>query len=85
MKKVLDALNPGGVFVSLHDGLTAERTKPTAMKLGWLPAELLRGEIAFDRGEIASSMKRAGFRSISSRTLSSPAGPMEMDAGRKPG
>ena len=85
MRKIWEALNPGGVFVSLHDGLTRERTKPTAMKLGWLPAELLRGEIAFDRGEIASSMERAGFRSISSRTLSSPAGPMEMDAGRKPG
>lgn len=85
MEKVRDALNPGGVFVSLHDGLTNERTKPTAMKLGWLPAELLGGEIAFDRGEIASSMRRAGFTSISSRTLSSPVGPMEMDVGRKPG
>lgn len=85
MEKVRDALKPGGVFVSLHEGLTGERTKPAAMKLGWLPAELLGGEIAFDRGEIASSMERAGFRSISSRTLSSPAGPMEMDAGRKPG
>ncbi|MGC9515188.1 methyltransferase, partial [Methanocrinis sp.] len=40
MEKVHAALNSGGVFASLHEGLTCEMTKPEIMKLGWLPAEL---------------------------------------------
>jgi hypothetical protein len=81
--KVHDALNPGGIFASLHEGLTSEKTKPELMKLGWLPAELLGRDLAFERGEIASSMKRAGFVSISSRTLDTPVGPLDLDVGRK--
>jgi hypothetical protein len=30
-KKIYDALNPGGVFLVLHEGLTYERTKPDVM------------------------------------------------------
>jgi hypothetical protein len=81
--KVHDALNFGGVFASLHEGLTCEKTKPEAMKLGWLPAELRGKDLAFERGEISSSMLRAGFVSISSRTLDTPVGPLDLDVGRK--
>jgi len=83
IEKIHDALNPGGVFASLHEGLTSEMTKPEAMKLGWLPSELLGKNLAFEQGEIAASMQRAGFGSISSRTLDSPVGPLDLDVGRK--
>ncbi len=83
IKKVHSALNPCGVFASLHEGLVSEKTKPEEMKLGWLPAELLGRGLAFERGEIAASMQRAGFVSISSRTLDSPVGPLDLDVGRK--
>ncbi len=84
MEKVHGALNPGGIFASLHEGLTCEMTKPEIMKLGWLPAELRGRYLAFERGEIAASMQRAGFVSISSRTLDTPVGPLDLDVGRKP-
>jgi len=83
IEKVHGALNPGGVFASLHEGLTSGKTKPELMKLGWLPAELLGRDLAFERGEIAATMKRAGFVSISSRTLDTPVGPLDLDVGRK--
>lgn len=83
IEKVRDSLNQGGVFASLHEGLTCEKTKPETMKLGWLPAELLGKDLAFERGEIAASMRRAGFNSISTRTLESPVGPLDLDVGRK--
>ncbi|HPJ29942.1 MAG TPA: methyltransferase [Methanothrix sp.] len=83
IEKVYAALNPGGIFASLHEGLTSEKTKPEIMKLGWLPAELLGGDLAFERGEIRASMERAGFLSVSSRTLDTSVGPMDLDVGRK--
>jgi len=83
IEKVHAALNPGGVFASLHEGLTCEMTKPEIMKLGWLPSELRGRYLAFQRGEIRASMRRAGFVSISSRTVDCPVGPLDLDVGRK--
>ena len=40
-KKIYDALGPGGVFVSYHEGLTHERTEPDVMVLPGLPMALM--------------------------------------------
>ena len=83
MKKIYDALNPGGVFISYHDGLTHERTKPDIMALSWTPTALMGQDMGFDQGEIADSMLRVGFKSVRSRTLDTDWGPMDLDIGRK--
>lgn len=81
--KVYQALNPGGVFVSIHEGLTQENTKPEKMRLGWLTTELLGRDLSFSEGELADSMIRVGFRSVWSRTIETPVGEMNLDVGRK--
>ncbi|VUT25895.1 MAG: O-methyltransferase [Candidatus Methanolliviera sp. GoM_oil] len=83
MRKIYDALNPGGVFISVHDGLTHEQTKPDIMVLNWVPMALMGQDMRFDQGEIADSMLRVGFESVRSRTLDMPMGPMDLDIGRK--
>jgi hypothetical protein len=83
MKKIYDALNPGGVFVSFCDGLTHERTKPDIMALSWTPTALMGQDMGLDQGFIADSMLRVGFKSVRSRTLDMPMGPMDLDLGRK--
>lgn len=83
MKKIFDALNPGGVFISCHDGLNRERTKPEIMVLGWIPMALMGTDMGLDQGLIADSMLRVGFKSVRSRTLDTPIGPMDLDIGRK--
>ena len=82
-KKIYDALNPGGVFLVLHEGLTYERTKPDAMVLSMMPQVLTGQDMRFDQGEIADSMFRVGFKSVRSRTLDTDWGPMDLDIGRK--
>jgi SAM-dependent methyltransferase len=84
-KKIYDALNPGGVFLVLHEGLTYEQTKPDAMVLSMMPMPMaLTGQdMSFDQGEIADSMLRVGFKSVRSRTLDTDWGPMDLDIGRK--
>ncbi len=83
IKKIYEALNPGGVFVSFSDGLTHERTKPEIMVLSWLPTALMGQDMGFDQGFIADSMLRVGFKSVRSRPLDTPIGPMDLDIGRK--
>jgi len=83
MRKIYDALNPGGVFVSFHEGLTDERTKPDIHVLLSTSMALMGQDISFDRGFIADSMLRVGFKSVRSHTLDTPIGPMDLDIGRK--
>jgi len=83
MRKIYDALNPGGVFVSLHDGLTRGRTKPEEMVLGWIGWGMMGRDMAFEQGDIATSMLRVGFKSVRGRTLDTPMGPMDLEIGRK--
>ena len=84
VKKIYDALNPAGVFISFHGGLTHERTKPDMMVLGMILDELMGQGMMVDQGFIADSMLRIGFESVHSRTLDTDWGPMDLDIGRKP-
>ena len=81
--KIYGALNPGGVFITLSDGLTDERTKPELMVIGWLSMVLTGQDMGFDQGVIADSMLRVGFESVRSRTLAMPMGPLDLDIGRR--
>jgi len=83
IKKIYDALNPGGVFVSLSDGLTCERIKPENYVLSTLPSALMGQDMGIDQGVIADAMLRAGFKSVRSRTIDTPMMPMDLDIGRK--
>jgi len=83
VKKIYDALNPGGVFINFSEGLTEERTKPEPMVLMMMTMTLMGRDISFDQGEIADSMLRVGFKSVRSRTLDVGWGPMDLDIGRK--
>jgi len=83
LKKTFSALNPGGVFACLQDGLTDERTQPKEIVLPMLSCVLTGNDIRFDRGEIADDMLQTGFRSIHSQTIKNTDGPMDLDIGRK--
>ena len=83
MAKVRDSMTPNGVLISLHDGLTHERTRPPIMVASILSTAMLGRDPAFDQGEIVGAMHRAGFRSVDSQTLETGVGPMDLDIARK--
>jgi len=84
VKKVYDALNPSGVFVSLFPfGQTHERTKPESIVLSLLSMALMGQEIKINQGHVADCMLRVGFKSVRSRNIDTFMGPMELDIGRK--
>jgi SAM-dependent methyltransferase len=84
MEKIHAALNPGGVFLSFHVGLTHERTKPEGFVLGGMLAGLMGEDMGLlDQGFLADAMLQAGFKSVRSRTLTGDWAPMDLDIGRK--
>ena len=82
-RKVYDALNPGGIFITHHDGVKDERTKPVYHVSEFLSAELQGVNLAIPQGMIADSMLRSGFKSVRSFTQPSDFGDMDIDIGRK--
>jgi cyclopropane fatty-acyl-phospholipid synthase-like methyltransferase len=83
MRKIYDALNPGGVFISFCEGLTHERTKTCFVVLSMMSFALMGQDMYFDQGEITDSMLRVGFKFIRSRTLEAPWGAADLDIERK--
>lgn len=85
MERVHEALNPGGIFISLHEGLGKERTRPEAMVLNRLTQALMDRDVSFDKGRIARALIRSGFHSVQSEPMETPVGPMEIDVARRRG
>ncbi len=81
--RIHHALNPGGIFISLHEGLTCERTQPSDMVLSRLSLALEGQDVSFEQGEIASYLPEAGFTSIETKNMSLPFGPAELIIARK--
>ncbi|PIE62201.1 MAG: methyltransferase type 12, partial [Desulfobacterales bacterium] len=81
--KIYQALAPDGIFVSIHEGMTHNRTRPASFALSWLPVSMMWQELALDRGQIADAMAEAGFKTICSRPISYGLGTMELDIARK--
>ena len=71
------------MFISFHDGLTHQRTKPETMVLAWLPTVVMGNDFGLKQGFIADSMLHVGFKSVRSRTLETSIGPMDLDVARK--
>ncbi len=72
-----------GVFVSLADGLTRERTWPEPYIMGCMAWMLSGQDLMFDSGEVAEAMKSVGFSSVESMVVETPMMPMELDIAKK--
>jgi predicted O-methyltransferase YrrM len=86
MTKLHDALNPGGVMITIHPCLMSERTKPGSLVLGSLFSGLKGEDMGLlDQGFLTDAMLRAGFRSVRSKTVDTDWGEEDLDIGRKGG
>ena len=81
--RIYNALNPGGLFLSLHEGLACERTQPADMVVSRLSLALEGQDVSFEQGEIASYLHDAGFCTIEIRIMDLPFGPSELIIARK--
>ena len=82
LERIRLGLSPRGVFVSCHEGLSDERTKPEPHVIGRLMPALRGQDLSFNQNEIAEAMKRAGFRSVETARYESPFGIIEVDIAR---
>lgn len=82
-EKIYHALKPGGVFVCLADGATYERTHPRAYVSGCMSWMFSGQDLMFNSGEIAGTMRCAGFSSVESDVVKTAMMPMELDIAGK--
>ena len=87
MAKVRGALNPGGVFMVMSDGVSLDGTGPADSVLSWLPTALQGDDLAIKTGQISRAMLEAGFVSTERRVFPDEGGmqghgPVEMTLGR---
>jgi ubiquinone/menaquinone biosynthesis C-methylase UbiE len=83
--KVHRAMNPGGIYLNLSEGLTDEGTRPTMMVNSMLSIFLRHGGAMIEEGQVAAAMLGAGFRSVHSRQVAGPQlhGPGLLDVARR--
>lgn len=77
------AMTHGGVLISLHEGLTHERTGPHSIVLSRLSLALEGQDLSFERGEISALLENAGFESVESRPMDLGTGQCELVIARK--
>ncbi len=83
ISKIYKALNPGGVFISVHNEVTHERTKPVGHVCDFLFNELAGMDMIFPKGTIAGAIVQCGFKSVQSFAIESDLGPLDIDVARK--
>jgi predicted TPR repeat methyltransferase len=81
--RIYNSLNPDGVFVSLHEGLSNERTFPPYHVLARISLALEGQDVSFSQGFIAEKMRESGFTKIDSQSLELSMGPVWLDIARK--
>ena len=79
LKRVRQAMEPNGVFISFHEGLTHGRTRPSRTVLSRLSLVMEGQDMSFNQGEIANALLNAGFSRVHSRTIETPMGTFELD------
>ena len=83
LKKIYDALLPGGLFVSFHEALNEQRSSPMFHVIGRLPVELACGSLSLHDGEIEHALSINQFYDIQSEILSTPFGEMSFITAKK--
>lgn len=81
--RIYNSLNPGGVFLSLHEGLSNERTFPPYHVLARISLALEGQDVSFSQGFISEKMRESGFAKIDSQSLELSMGPVWLDIARK--
>lgn len=83
LKKIYDAMNPGGVLISISDGIQPDFSGPWDMILGWLPYYLQGINMSLLKGEVTQAALKCGFKSAEKITGTYSAGTMDIDIIRK--
>ncbi len=83
LKKIHDALRPGGFFVSIHEGICGEGTQPAQLVLSRLSLALEGQDVSFTAGQIAAAAHAAGFTPAGSSGLELLYGRSELEIFQK--
>lgn len=69
LKRIAASLNPGGFFVSIHEGIRNEGTEPAMLVFSRLSLALEGQDVSFIKGRIAEAAAEAGLTRIRAASL----------------
>ncbi len=84
LKRIFASLNPGGFFVSIHEGIRDEGTEPAMLVLSRLSLALEGQDVSFVKGRIAEAAFEAGFTRIRAASLSMLFDDADLEVFQKP-
>jgi len=82
--KIAGALNAGGYFISVHEGLYNEKTQPQEVIISRLGVALSGSDVSFGRGEIEDAVSESGLTIVGSRISGDSGGEADVIIARKP-
>ena len=68
LRKLRDALNPGGVLLVISEGIDLAHPGPWDMLMGYLPYYFQGMDMGVRKGEVALAAEAAGFTEVETRT-----------------
>lgn len=83
MKKLYDAMNPGGLLLCYSEGIESDYSAPWDMILGWLPYNMQGHDLGVKKDEILKAALAAGFKSTEKRSGIYSTGNVDLDIIRK--
>ncbi len=83
LMRLKQQLKPGGVMLSLHEGLYNERTQPGYHVLGRFAPAMNGNDLSFNQCEIHAALQRVGFQAVATEKLATPFGPMELTTAQR--
>ncbi|UTC66835.1 MULTISPECIES: class I SAM-dependent methyltransferase [unclassified Treponema] len=79
MKKIYTALNPGGMFICISDGIEKDYSAPWTMVVSWMPQRLRGADMEMIKDAVREAGIKAGFTAVCKKSLISSGGHLDLD------
>lgn len=79
MKKIYKALNPGGIFICISDGIEKDYSAPWTMVLSWMPQRLKGVDMEMIKDVVREAGIKAGFTAVCKKALLTSGGHLDLD------
>ncbi|UTC66840.1 MULTISPECIES: methyltransferase [unclassified Treponema] len=79
MKKIYAALNPGGIFICISDGIEKDYSAPWTMVLSWMPQRMKGIDMEMIKDAVREAGIKAGFTAVCKKPLITSGGHLDLD------
>ncbi len=83
VKKLYDALNDGGIFMCVSDGVAHDYSTPWDMVLSWMPYRMNNMDMSMPKDAVYNAALNAGFKSVAKDSMHLIGGRVDVNVFKK--